>query len=143
MFNIKRMFNQRVNSWRIVLDVQPDGCIIDVMEALLDDQVDAMFQALADRTRRDIVRRVMDEELSVSELADSYEMSFAGVQKHVAVLERAGLVSKRRVGRAQIARVEMSAIRTVASLLNELEDMWRARVARIDDLLADDEAAGR
>ncbi|MCF2586730.1 ArsR/SmtB family transcription factor [Brevibacterium sp. UCMA 11752] len=113
------------------------------MEALLDDQVDAMFQALADRTRRDIVRRVMDEELSVSELAESYEMSFAGVQKHVAVLERAGLVSKRRVGRAQIARVEMSAIRTVASLLNELEDMWRARVARIDDLLADDEAAGR
>lgn len=102
-----------------------------------------MFQALADRTRRDIMRRVMDEELSVSDLADSYEMSFAGVQKHVAVLERAGLVSKRRVGRAQIARVEMSGIRTVASLLNELEDMWRARVARIDDLLADDEAAGR
>ncbi|MGO1263571.1 hypothetical protein [Brevibacterium aurantiacum] len=49
------------------------------MEALLDDQVDAMFQALADRTRRDIVRRVMVEELSVSELAASYEMSFAGV----------------------------------------------------------------
>ncbi|SMX82150.1 transcriptional regulator, ArsR family [Brevibacterium sp. 239c] len=102
-----------------------------------------MFHALADRTRRDIVRRVMDEELSVSELAGSYEMSFAGVQKHVAVLERAGLVSKRRVGRAQIAQVEMRAIRTAASLLNELEDMWRARVARIDDLLADDEAAGR
>ncbi|WP_101571699.1 helix-turn-helix transcriptional regulator [Brevibacterium sp. 239c] len=113
------------------------------MEDLRDDQVDAMFHALADRTRRDIVRRVMDEELSVSELAGSYEMSFAGVQKHVAVLERAGLVSKRRVGRAQIAQVEMRAIRTAASLLNELEDMWRARVARIDDLLADDEAAGR
>lgn len=102
-----------------------------------------MFQALADRTRRDIVRRVMLEELSVSELAESYEMSFAGVQKHVAVLERAGLVSKRRVGRAQIAHVEMSAIHTVASLLNELEDIWRARVARIDDLLAQDEAGGQ
>ena len=102
-----------------------------------------MFQALADRTRRDIVRRVMVEELSVSELAASYEMSFAGVQKHVAVLERAGLVSKRRVGRAQIAHVEMSAIRTVASLLNELEDTWRARIVRIDDLLAADEAEGR
>ncbi|MDN6605410.1 helix-turn-helix transcriptional regulator [Brevibacterium sp.] len=113
------------------------------MEALLDDQVDAMFQALADRTRRDIMRRVMDEELSVSELADSYEMSFAGVQKHVAVLERAGLVSKRRVGRAQIAHVEMSAIRTVSSLLNELEEVWRARVERIDDLLAADEAEGQ
>lgn len=113
------------------------------MKALLDDQVDAMFQALADRTRRDIVRRVMLEELSVSELADSYEMSFAGVQKHVAVLERAGLVSKRRVGRAQIAHVEIGAIRTVRSLLNEFEDMWRARVDRIDDLLAHDEANGR
>ena len=113
------------------------------MEALLDDQADAIFQALADRTRRDIVRRVMLEELSVSELADSYEMSFAGVQKHVAVLERAGLVSKRRVGRAQIAHVEMGAIRTVASLLSELEDIWRARIARIDDLLADDVATGR
>ncbi|MGO2941249.1 MAG: ArsR/SmtB family transcription factor [Brevibacterium aurantiacum] len=113
------------------------------MEALLDDQVDAMFQALADRTRRGIVRRVMVEELSVSELAASYEMSFAGVQKHVAVLERAGIVSKQRVGRAQIAHVEMAAIRTVRSLLGELEDLWRARVARIDDLLADEEAAER
>lgn len=128
---------------RMILDVQLYGCMIHVMEALLDDQVDAMFQALADRTRRDIVRRVMDEELSVSELADSYEMSFAGVQKHVAVLERAGLVSKRRVGRAQIAHVEMGAIRTVASMLNELEDMWRARVQRVDDLLASDEVDGR
>lgn len=127
----------------MALDVQPDGCMVNVMEALLDDQVDAMFQALADRTRRDIVRRVMLEELSVSELADSYEMSFAGVQKHVAVLERAGLVSKRRVGRAQIAHVEMSAIRTVSSLLNELEELWRARIERIDDLLAADEAEGR
>ena len=125
------------------LDVQLYGCMMRGMEALLDDQVDAMFQALADRTRRDIVRRVMVEELSVSELAASYEMSFAGVQKHVAVLERAGIVSKQRVGRAQIAHVEMAAIRTVRSLLGELEDLWRARVARIDDLLADEEAAER
>ncbi|MGO1313270.1 MAG: ArsR/SmtB family transcription factor [Brevibacterium aurantiacum] len=113
------------------------------MEALSDDQVDLMFQALADRTRRDIVRRVMVEELSVSELADSYDMSFAGVQKHVAVLERARILSKRRVGRSQIAHVEMGAIRTVASLLSELEEMWRARIERIDDLLAQDGADGR
>lgn len=80
----------------------------------------------------------MDQALSVSEQADSYEMSFAGVQKHVAVLERAGPVSKRRVGRAQIAHVEMSAIRTVAPMLNELEDIWRARVQRLDDVPARD-----
>ncbi|RAF60523.1 ArsR family transcriptional regulator, partial [Burkholderia multivorans] len=70
-------------------------------DALIDDRTDAIFQALADRTRRDIVRRVAVEGLSVSELASSYDMSFAAVQKHVAVLERAGLVTKERVGRSQ------------------------------------------
>ena len=79
--------------------VQPFGCMMMDMKALSDDDVDALFQALADRTRRDIVRRVAGEELSVSGLAADYDMSFAAVQKHVAVLERAGLVTKRRVGR--------------------------------------------
>lgn len=108
------------------------------MEALLDDQVDAMFQALADRTRRDIVRRVLVEGLSVSELAADYEMSFAAVQKHVAVLERAGLISKRRVGREQRAHAEVESIRSVRDMLDELEGIWRSRVRRIDELLADD-----
>ncbi|MBX7455106.1 metalloregulator ArsR/SmtB family transcription factor [Mycolicibacterium sp. 3033] len=106
------------------------------MDVLDEDRADALFHALADRTRRDIVRRVLAGEHSVSTLAAHYDMSFAAVQKHVAVLDRAGLITKRRSGREQLARGEVAAIRSVSSLLAELEQVWRGRVARIDDLLA-------
>ena len=102
------------------------------------DRADALFHALADRTRRDILRRVLAGEHSVSALAQNYAMSFAAVQKHVAVLERAGLVTKRRRGREQLASGEVEAVRSVAALLSELEQIWRGRVARIDALLATD-----
>ncbi len=103
-----------------------------------EDRADALFHALADRTRRDIMRRVLAGEHSVTALAADYRMSFAAVQKHVAVLERAGLIVKRRVGREQLAAGDLAAVRSVASLLAELEDVWRGRVARIDELLAAD-----
>ena len=103
-----------------------------------EDRADALFHALADRTRRDIMRRVLVGEHSVSALAASYDMSFAAVQKHVAVLERAGLLTKRRNGREQLAHGEVDAVRSVASMLTELEDVWRGRIARIDELLAED-----
>jgi DNA-binding transcriptional ArsR family regulator len=103
-----------------------------------EDRADALFHALADRTRRDIVRRVLVGEQSVSSLASNYDMSFAAVQKHVAVLERAGLVTKRRSGREQLAHGEVDTVRSVASLLSGLEDLWRGRVAGIDELIAND-----
>jgi DNA-binding transcriptional ArsR family regulator len=103
-----------------------------------EDRADALFHALADRTRRDIMRRVLAGEHSVSALAAGYDMSFAAVQKHVSVLEKAGLLTKRRRGREQLARGDVEAVRSVASLLTELEQVWRGRVARIDDLLAAD-----
>lgn len=101
-----------------------------------DDAADAMFHALADRTRRDILRRVLAGEHSVSALAASYDMSFAAVQKHVAVLQRSGLLVKRRSGREQLATGDVEAVRSVRSMLLELEDIWRGRVARIDELIA-------
>ena len=101
-----------------------------------EDRADALFHALADRTRRDIMRRVLGGEHSVSALAAKYDMSFAAVQKHVAVLERAGLLAKRRSGREQLASGDVTAVRSVASLLSELEQVWRGRIARIDELLA-------
>jgi DNA-binding transcriptional ArsR family regulator len=101
-----------------------------------EDRADALFHALADRTRRDILRRVLVGEHSVSALAANYDMSFAAVQKHVAVLEKAGLLSKRRNGREQLTRGEVEAVRSVASMLVELEDLWRGRIARIDELVA-------
>lgn len=103
-----------------------------------EDRADALFHALADRTRRDILRRVLAGEHSVSALAEAYDMSFAAVQKHVAVLERAGLLTKRRDGRRQLASGDVDAVRSVASMLAEIEDVWRGRIARIDELLATD-----
>jgi len=103
-----------------------------------EERADALFHALADRTRRDVLRRVLVGEHSVSALAANYDMSFAAVQKHVAVLERAGLLSKCRSGREQLAHGEVEAVRSVASMLVELEDLWRGRVARIDELIAND-----
>lgn len=100
-------------------------------------RADAFFHALADRTRRDILRRVLAGEHSVSTLAERYDMSFAAVQKHVAVLERAGLLTKRRVGRQALATGDVEAVRSMSAMLTELEGIWRGRVARMDDLLAE------
>lgn len=99
-----------------------------------------MFHALADQTRRDIMRRVLAGEHSVSSLAANYDMSFAAVQKHVAVLERASLLTKRRNGREQLARGDVTAVRSVAAMLAELEQVWRGRIARVDELLTFDTA---
>ncbi|GAA4407811.1 metalloregulator ArsR/SmtB family transcription factor [Fodinibacter luteus] len=100
-----------------------------------EGRADALFHALSDRTRRDILRRVLAGEHSVTTLAAKYDMSFAAVQKHVAVLERAGLLTKRRNGREQLASGDVEAVRSVATMLDELEAVWRGRVARIDALL--------
>lgn len=106
--------------------------------AVLDEErTDAVFHALADRTRRDILRRALVEEHSVSALAANYDMSFAAVQKHVAVLERAGLLTKRRSGREQLTYGEVETVRSVASMLDDLEGLWRRRISRIDALLLD------
>ena len=98
--------------------------------------IDRVLGALADGTRRDILRRAMAGEQGVAELAAYYPMSFAAVQKHVAVLEGAGLVTKERRGRQQLVRTEVDAVQRARALLDGIEELWRARVDRIDDLLA-------
>ncbi len=105
--------------------------------ALSDDEVDRLFRALADATRRDIVRRALVGEASVSALAAAYDMSFAAVQKHVAVLEGAGLVTKHTNGRERLVRGNPDQIATARSLLASLEELWRARFGQLDDVLAD------
>ncbi len=101
--------------------------------------VDDLFHALADATRRDILRRSVAGEQSVSRLAAAYPMSFAAVQKHVAVLERVGLVSKERRGREQLVRSDREAVARARRALDQLEQAWRGRVERMSDLLADPE----
>jgi DNA-binding transcriptional ArsR family regulator len=101
-----------------------------------DLPLDELFHALADGTRRDILRRSADGELSVSRLAEAYPISFAAVQKHVAVLERAGLVTKERHGREQLVHSEPLGVDRARSALDELASIWRDRVGRMSELLA-------
>ncbi|MFJ8111278.1 ArsR/SmtB family transcription factor [Streptomyces sp. NPDC096132] len=98
--------------------------------------LDRLFHALADTTRRDILRRCVHGDLSVSQLAAAYPMSFAAVQKHVTVLERAGLVTKQRRGREQLVLAEPDAVARARQALDDLESLWRGRVERMSDLLA-------
>lgn len=108
-----------------------------VRSGLSDAEVDRLFRALADATRRDIVRRTLMGEASVSQLAAAYDMSFAAVQKHVAVLADAGLVSKRPRGRERIVRAQPEQLARARALLVHLEDLWRARFSQLDEVLDD------
>jgi DNA-binding transcriptional ArsR family regulator len=98
---------------------------------------DLIFGALADQTRRDIVRRAIRAEEGIGELASHYAMSFAAVQKHVAVLERAGLVTKERQGRRKIVRTNLERLRVARRLLDQYEELWRGRIDRMTELIAE------
>ncbi len=104
---------------------------------ILPPDFDRSFGALADPTRRDIVRRALTGEEGVAELASHYSMSFAAVQKHVAILERAGLVTKARIGRRKVVRTNIEGLRTARRLLDQYEELWRGRVERMTELLAE------
>lgn len=105
---------------------------------MTDEEVDRVFRALADRTRRDIVRRTLAGEVTVTQLAGAYAMSFAAVQKHVAVLETAGLVTKHRHGRERLVRANPATIQRAQGLLDQFEQIWRGRVDRLDVLLTEE-----
>ena len=113
--------------------------VVGIAEPELTDQV---FRALADATRRDIVMRTLQAEHSVSALARLYPMSFAAVQKHVAVLEDAHLVTKRRSGREQLVSGNVQTVRATRDTLDEFERLWRDRIDRFADVLADDSRVG-
>ena len=107
-----------------------------VVDEVPTEVVDEVFRALADSTRRDILRRCAADKPSVSRLAQAYPMSFAAVQKHVAVLERAGLVVKVRRGREQLVHTDGAAVERARQALDELAATWRGRVERMSNLLA-------
>jgi DNA-binding transcriptional ArsR family regulator len=104
---------------------------------LSNEQIDRVFHALATATRRDILRRTIESEHSVSALARDYDMSFAAVQKHVAVLEEAGLIIKRAEGRERLVRADPAMIARARALLARYEELWRSRIDRLDALLAE------
>jgi DNA-binding transcriptional ArsR family regulator len=104
---------------------------------------DRIFRALADATRRDILRRTIAASEGVAELAGHYPMSFAAVQKHVAILERAGLVTKQRQGRRLVVQIRVEGLRDAERLLDEYEALWRGRFERMADLIAADVESDR
>ncbi|GAC1325508.1 MAG: metalloregulator ArsR/SmtB family transcription factor [Chloroflexota bacterium] len=99
--------------------------------------LDRMFGALADHTRRDIVRRAIAADEGILELASHYPMSFAAVQKHVAILERAGLITKQRTGRRKVVRTNLEQLRVARRLLDQYEELWRGRIDRMAELVAE------
>ena len=109
--------------------------VVDTSTVREADRTDLLLHALADATRRDIVRRVLHAEHSVSDLAREYTMSFAAVQKHVAVLERADLITKHQRGRERLVRGRIDTVRDVYRLLDELEAIWRDRMQRFGEIL--------
>jgi DNA-binding transcriptional ArsR family regulator len=111
------------------------------MRPVLDH--DRVFSALADATRRDIVRRAIEGEEGVAELAGHYSMSFAAVQKHVAILERAGLVSKQRTGRRKVVRTNLEGLRVARRLLDQYEELWRMRIDRMTQLITESQETDR
>ncbi|MGA2970280.1 MAG: ArsR family transcriptional regulator [Acidimicrobiales bacterium] len=108
-----------------------------VVDELTDQDVDRIFRALADRTRRDIFERVIVKGLSVSTLAGDYDMSFAAVQKHVGVLQRASLVTKQRHGREQIVHGNIPTLQRASALLDVYERTWIQRDQQIADILGE------
>ena len=105
---------------------------------LPDDELNQVLRALADTTRRDILRRTVVGGVTVTALAADYDMSFAAVQKHVAVLEAAGLVHKTSAGRRRLVEADPDRIARARTALQQLEALWRHRIHALDSLLSED-----
>ncbi len=107
------------------------------MEAALDDQqLDALFTALSDRTRRDIVARLGAGEATVKELAEPYAMSMQAVSQHLRVLERSGLISQGRHRQTRPCRLEPAGLEAALSWIEESRRTWSERMDRLETHLA-------
>lgn len=93
------------------------------------------YSSLSDPTRRDILLRVTKRELSISDIAQPYNMSFAAVAKHISVLEAAHLVHKRQVGRQHLVQASLDTITLLQSHLQSYEQLWNQRFTALDKLL--------
>ena len=98
-------------------------------------QLDNIFASLADPTRRDILARVAKAEMTISELAEHYTISFAAVSKHLKVMERARLIVKRREGKQQIVTLAPEALMTADEYLEQYRRMWQGRFNKLDALI--------
>jgi DNA-binding transcriptional ArsR family regulator len=100
--------------------------------------LDSLFGSLADPIRRDILRRLMSAQYTVSQIAQDYEISFAAVAKHLSVLEKARLVIKQRRGREQVVRIAPEALKDASYYLKQYEALWNHRFDALDSVLKED-----
>jgi DNA-binding transcriptional ArsR family regulator len=98
--------------------------------------LNSIFSSLSDPTRRDMLRRLIKESLSIGELAKPYDLTFAAVSKHLKVLERAHLITKDRRGKEQMVSVVPHALKEVDDYLEAYRALWEERFDRLDALLA-------
>lgn len=101
-------------------------------------ELDNIFASLADPTRRDILTRVARGELSVGDIADKYDMSFAAISKHLHVMEKARLIIKRREGKKQMVTAAPDALQSADEYLEQYRQMWEQKFNKLDDLLRED-----
>jgi DNA-binding transcriptional ArsR family regulator len=99
------------------------------------DQLDAVFSSLRDSTRRDILRRVSEQDMSIGEIAENYQLSFAAVAKHLEVLQRANLITKSRKGKEQIISLVPKTLAVADEYFEDYKKLWEARLDSLDSYL--------
>ena len=107
---------------------------------MVDQRLDAAFHALADPTRRGMLASLALGEKSVGELAAPFAMSFAGASKHVKVLESAGLIARRKVGRMQLCSLNAEPLAEAEQWLRQWEKFWSGRLDRLEALIEADKS---
>jgi DNA-binding transcriptional ArsR family regulator len=110
---------------------------------MVEQRLDATFAALADPTRRGMLAALSRGERSIGALAEPYSMTFAGAAKHVAVLERAGLVERRKAGRRQLCRLKAQPLAEAEAWLRQWHEFWSASLDRLEALIAEDREAAK
>lgn len=98
--------------------------------------LDAIFGSLADPIRRDILRRVSRKEMTITDVAEPYDVTFAAVSKHLKVLEKAKLIIKRKQGREQVVALAPAAIKDAAQYLKAYEKLWNNRLDSLEKYLS-------
>lgn len=122
--------NQMVDS-----GLAPRLWLFNLMVESRSTRLDHVFQALAHPARREILRRIAQEEQSISELAAPFEMSLEAVSKHVQVLERAKLLRRTRAGRVHRCRLGPAPLRDAAKVLEQLTGLWNKRLDALEQML--------
>lgn len=107
---------------------------------MVENRLDTVFHALADPTRRGMIANLALGEKSIGELAEPFSMSFAGASKHVKVLEDAGLVARRKMGRTHLISIDAKPLEEAERWLRQWEKFWIARLDRLDALIQADNA---